>query len=179
MATRFEKAYNALIKGYFEGTLAKGTCVACAVGNIIADAQGDAIRRITCSESLYGTHEGVIAAEYEKFICDNNNTWWSKLFCTGFLGLQYRNRELPIIASKLFDLTGYTDDELAMVEFAFEQNSVIPCTLYEGMDELKVLEDQFNGLSAVVDVLIKLDNIDNEDNKYNKKFREHPKLINA
>jgi hypothetical protein len=44
MTQRFEKAYNALYNAFMNGTLAKGTCAACAVGNIVADAMGAKIK---------------------------------------------------------------------------------------------------------------------------------------
>lgn len=37
--TRFDKATDALYEAFFNGTLAKGTCTACAIGNIICRAQ--------------------------------------------------------------------------------------------------------------------------------------------
>lgn len=38
MKTRFNKAIDALVHAYFTGTLAKGDCSFCAVGNIVAGA---------------------------------------------------------------------------------------------------------------------------------------------
>jgi hypothetical protein len=35
---RFDNAIAALVKGYFEGTLMKGSCFSCAVGNMVASS---------------------------------------------------------------------------------------------------------------------------------------------
>ena len=40
MTARFKFAYDALCEAFFNGTLAKGTCMACACGNIVAKAAG-------------------------------------------------------------------------------------------------------------------------------------------
>lgn len=44
MTERFQKAYDALVNAFFDGTLAKGTCKACAVGNIVGAACGATIK---------------------------------------------------------------------------------------------------------------------------------------
>lgn len=185
MTARFEKAYNALVNAYFEGTLAKGICVACAVGNIVAVGAG---ARINVSELPWGD------PLYE---CLYENDFWGTLFSTS-KGIQrkyvtYPNgmtfcepyktlvceEEMAVISKqreKLLRLTGYSDVELAEVEKAFETNTKIDFTNYKAHTEQEVLEDQFNGLSAAVDVLVRLDNIENENKQYNKKFREHPLL---
>jgi hypothetical protein len=69
MTQRFEKAYNALYNAFMNDTLAKGTCIACAVGNIVADAMG---------AKVYKQKElGIIL-----FRCDYVNFWWNDLFFT-------------------------------------------------------------------------------------------------
>lgn len=154
MTERFNKAYDALVKAYFEGTLAAGTCSACAVGNIVAAGQG-------------GTVEKFINYDHAPvYVCDSDNHFWS---C--FL-LQAPDKYQDLY---LKSITDYSWDELAEIESAFEHHTKIKYFFYHEHDEQKVLEDQFNGLCAVVDVMCKLDGIDSPM-EYKDKFREHPQL---
>jgi len=157
MTPRFEKAYNALVKGFFEGTLAKETCVACAVGNIIADAQG-----------------GVIRKNKSFFDCSTDNSFWARVFMTDG-AIQRINIDNKTEQEQIFNLTGYEYGDLAKVEFAFERNTQISYDEYCDFSEKEILEDQYNGLCAVVDVLLSLDNIE-EQPTYKAKFREHKTL---
>jgi len=164
MTERFEKAYNALLKAYFKGTLAKGICTACAVGNIVCDAMDGEI----IYQPMYNTFERNV----------DNSFWW-RLFYTPIGSTKQINtiKDKPGLAEHIKKLTNYSAEELAKVEYAFETNTKITHKNYCQWSEQEVLEDQFNGLSAVVDVLIKLDNLENADKKYNKAFRQHPKLL--
>lgn len=157
MTQRFEKAYSALVNAYFNGTLVKGMCTACAVGNIVADAQG-----------------GVISVN-NGIRCTTHSNFWGALFATHRDMQVNRISIYPQEADRLLSLTGYTAHELAEVEFAFETNTKIHVNMYEVVCEQFILQDQFNGLCAVVDVLLELDNI--TDNGHKSKFREHPKLV--
>lgn len=181
MTERFRKAYDSLVRAYFEGTLAKGTCVACAVGNIIADATG-------------GT---IIMQDANDPYCTTKNDFWNVLFASengrqfthdvedGKITHNYTNINvlIPGISvenitksqKRLFELTGYSAKEMAQIEWAFEENTKLNWYMYPIYQEEVVLEDQYNGLSAVVDVMMDLDHME-IDPKYNTKFREHPKL---
>jgi hypothetical protein len=165
MTPRFEKAYNALVKGFFEGTLAKGTCAACAVGNIVADAQGGVISKI--KEPIH-PH------------CSTKNDFWRHLFCSDAGSQDKRwsklsNSQYNKLATRLKKLTGYSEAEMAHIEFTFETNTRIHHYDYYMRDEQDILEDQYRGLSAVVNVMLKLDSIE-PDPKYAAKFREHKSL---
>ena len=169
MTKRFEKAFNALSRSYIEGTLAKGVCTACAVGNIVADAQGGKIRSIIMP----------VTGEI-RFTCSTMNEFWSKLFITSttnILGIRFRKQKStdPSVsdAEYLEKLTGYTADEMAQVEYAFECNTKIKSDKYHKKDELTILKDQYNGLCAVVDLLLSFD--DEVDTEFKLKLK-HPKL---
>jgi hypothetical protein len=56
------------------------------------------------------------------------------------------------------------------VEKAFEENTEIPFDKYNHHTSKKVMEDQFKGLMAVMDVLIELDEV-KEGEKYKNNFR--------
>ena len=158
---RFKKAYTALVNAYHNGTLAKGTCQACAVGNIVADAMGAKIFK----------------GDFGYFDCDQDNGFWSDMFCSGMTVAFISNFK----AEKLLKLTGYSYVELAKVEKAFEFNCRIEEDDYNIHSEQEILEDQFNGLSAVLDVLLELDDIQDSDNKLRADLQAHPslKLINS
>lgn len=165
---RFDRAYNALVTAYFTGNLIKCNCRACAVGNIVKDALKN--RKI----SLRGCLGNM----------DYREEFWAQLFCTQD-GVQYKRETIEEdmnearfnkIATKLFELTDYTEDELAQVEFVFETNTTLTGThnTWSYFSEIEYLEDHYKGLAAVVDVLLKLDRI--EDDGHKAKFRQHPKL---
>lgn len=168
MTERFQKAYNSLVNAYFNGTLEAGDCTDCAVGNIVWDAQGlgDRLKKV-----------GYNCSMPKEFLR------WNRLFIT-VNGIQHRMIETESIeiADRLFEYTGYTADEMKQVEYAFEVNTKIKNNGFEvygsGHTEQEILEDQFNGLSAVVDVLLELDGVEH-NSVYAAKFREHPKLQKA
>lgn len=157
MTERFQRAFNALTTAYFEGTLAKGHCCKCAVGNL----------------------------------CNNTETW-SYLFCSSQSGqtIYYDGQYLRnpfvnspddrvlIIKRALSEIaaTGYTWQELAKVEEAFETNTKIWVSKYEYHSEQAILEDQYNGLAAVFKVLCELDGIE-DSMQYETQLKNHPKLV--
>jgi len=165
MTQRFEKAYNALYKAFMNDTLAKGSCAACAVGNIVADAMGGKVYKRS-SGFEYG--------------CDVFNSWWSDMFYTTKSGQTITTtKENPNVTDyrkRIKELTGYTWRELAKVERVFEKNTKIRHVSYSGCSEKDIMEDQFNGLMAVMDVLIELDNIE-EGNKCKETFRNKFALV--
>jgi hypothetical protein len=159
MTQRFEKAYNALYNAFMNDTLASGICTACAVGNIVADAMGGKVKKFNTIE----------------FDCDIDNEWWNYLFVTGPSGQTiFKLKDDSCVKhfrKKIFDLTGYRWNELAKVEKAFENNTKIKRSDYDEYTEQEVMEDQFNGLMAVMDVLIKLDEV-SEGQKYKDTFKK-------
>ena len=165
MTQRFEKAYNALYNAFMNDTLAKGCCAACAVGNIVADAMGAKVyKRSTGFE--YG--------------CDVFNSWWSTMFMTTHRGQSIttvkQDSRVKGYRHRIKKLTGYTWKELAKVERVFEQNTIIRHSQYCEYSEKDIMEDQFNGLMAVMDVLIELDNIE-EGNKCKETFKNKFALV--
>jgi hypothetical protein len=165
MTQRFEKAYNALYNAFMNDTLAKGTCFACAVGNIVANAMGGKVH--SNSDGLWR--------------CSVENNWWSRLFYTSDTGqhifkVRY-NPHVKNLRNDIYELTGYKWDELAKVEKAFEKHTKIHFSAYDRYTEKEIMEDQFNGLMAVMDVLIKLDKV-KEGKKYKDTFKSKFELCN-
>ncbi len=126
----FNYTVGVLINAYLSDKLKRGYCGLCAVGNIL-----------------------------------NGRTEWSVLFCTDSYGKQRRGQELhdyiKFMTPEEIDLkstcalidigrSGYTVDELAEVEFAFE-TAPIGSSLDDSI---------FNGLVAAIDALAKIHNVE-------------------
>lgn len=142
---RFNNAINALVKGYFNDTLGKGSCVACAVGNIVAYCNNLTIIKKKCTTFLSGLEYTNLKVNTD-FEMDN---WYSLLS-------QYR---IGGSTNTIVEKTGYTLNEISKIECAFEEATKISFVNYDDYSKETVSEDQFNGLMAVVEVLCKLDNI--------------------
>ncbi len=155
---RFNKAIDALYNAFFNETLVKGSCHACAVGNIVVNAQG-------------GTYTGTASTIRSNVA---NATEWSSLFVTCDKEQEINIEKYPEKAKRLQELTGYSAKELAMVEYAFECATEIMGSRYPISSKQEILEDQYKGLCAVFDVLLELEGIQNDGHK--EKLKEHPKL---
>jgi len=128
MKPTFEKTIDVLVRAYMNDTLRHGSCYACAVGNIILDATG---------------------AYYIDFgIWSKGDPMWQCVFVTNEDGQQIWEDNYSGEAKKQIDSTGYTWQELARVEYAFEN-------VYGNKDE-----KMYNGLMAVVDVLAEIHQVD-------------------
>jgi len=155
MTQRFENAVDQLIEAFFNETLTKGKCDRCAVGNICGSGE------------------------------------WAHLFMTeDHNGLQSRNglnmsKKFPEMYKDSLDVvyeTGYSPEELAKVESVFERNTAITYSDYmrghktddDEYTHEEFIQDQFNGLCAVIDVLCEFEGQDPE--VYKNKLREKPEV---
>lgn len=131
---QFDWAIGVLVKAYFNETLRRLNCAACAVGNLVAAANN-----------------------YEKFYFNN---WtdkegnavaglWAHVHRVTTTGYQIKNLYRPYKSGDLhrwnagkaqLESTGYTIEETAKIERAFETGG----------------KDMFHGLMAVVDCLIEI-----------------------
>lgn len=154
---RFDKAINSLVRAFLDETLAKGWCTACAVGNIIASSYNQALDK----NYLWGSVD-----------CDGiPNDRWGNVFCTDERGQQWRSLTSDVLT--LVFKTGYSIEELAKIEFAFETNTELPGYKYDQYSPTEIMEDQYKGLMAVLDVLCEIDNIDLSTKKEYKKMFEY------
>lgn len=129
----FENTVGILVKAYLDGTLLKGDCCACAVGNICAASLG-----------------------YEVFVAGRNAEWSESTAAWGRVFMTDRNRQLKDTkwlkhkeVARQITATGYDWKQLARIEYAFE-------TAAAGIDD----QAEFAGLMAVVDVLADIHGID-------------------
>lgn len=153
MTTRFNNAINALVQAFFTDTLAKGTCTACAVGNICAAAMGAKVVPYMGFSHIF---------QAVKYGIPVFNDVWQYAFVTTTDGIQKRGNLLgiPECTYTLIAATGYDIDELARVEYAFETNTQLVFDDYPFHTKAEIMEDQYNGLMAVVNVLCEIEGIE-------------------
>lgn len=148
---KFNHTVNVLLKAYLNDTLEHGSCHACAVGNLVAEA----LHTEVCQVRGVWIN-GQMPYWNVVFITSD----WNVVFITSDKK-QYVNPENYVGTSKTqIDATGYTWQQLAKIEFAFE-------TANPGRSND---EWMFNGLMAVVDVLAEIHEIDLETVKETKEL---------
>lgn len=124
MKATFENSVSILVKAYLNDTLDRLDCAACAVGNLISgnlNAVPRASRKITFENTpeFVLKNGSIVRVDWDCYEGDTN---------------------LPLV--NVNDLIGYTDNQIAQIEFAFMGN------------------DTFNGLLCVVDQLAIIHNVD-------------------
>lgn len=146
MTKRIENAINVFLDAINNGTLAKGTCVACAVGNLVAHGMDAKITKF---------EDGII-----RFECDEENIQWSALFKTDNFGNQEIDEYFldDIEVRENINATEFTWQELAKIEYAFERNANIPFDEYLNHTQSEIKQDQIKGLEAVIKVMMEFDN---------------------
>ena len=149
MTNRIEKAIDIFLDAVNNGTLAKGTCIACAVGNLVAHGMNGTISK-----------RKSIVDEYSTFESDVNSSAWSSAFVTTE-GEQtiYKNSLNDPWVLRNVEATDFTIQELAQIEFAFETNTEIPCLDYDSTTAKKIRADQIKGLEAVINVMMTFDDV--------------------
>lgn len=155
----FNHSVNVLVKGYLDDTLKHGNCYACAVGNLICDSMGfewgktlnRGIYSVMWKNQVYPTSNMIILGVLTRIL------GWAAVFSTfGQLQIiEMNNYEGK--AKEQIDSTGYTVEELARIEYAFETASE------EG-------DYMYNGLMAVVDVLADIHNVDLSSKEVSKEL---------
>jgi hypothetical protein len=142
MTPRIERAIDVFLDAINNGTLAAKTCVACAVGNLVAHGYG-----------------AKIEVKNERFYCEAPNTAWVDVFCTRFGRQLYYPQYLKYDNVKEnIAVTEFTLEELMKIEYTFEQNTKIHNLQYDLHSKEKVRADQIRGLEAVVKVILEFDN---------------------
>ncbi len=162
---RFNNAISALVKGFFNETLAKGDCSACAVGNIVGESIG---YTPTLKDPSF----------CEDRIFSPNSHWADVFVSVEGHGQMIREYNYEGQAKENIDSTGYSWKELAKVEEIFELASKIHYENYRRFTKEEILQDQYNGLMAVVDVLCEIEGIDTKEYKDMFSYKcEDSKLI--
>lgn len=152
----FETAVDVLVKAYFEGTLVLGNACGCAVGNILAHANGYNIKFVDVDSGNFSMQE-IVWEDEEKHELINLREWDLDDWWYGQSGGV--NPNCSLIAA-----SGYSPAELAKIELAFERYNDITV---ESTDA----EEQFKGLMNVMDVLFEIHQVEEEkQEQYKQKF---------
>lgn len=142
MTQRISKAIDIFLDAVNNGTLAKGSCVACAVGNLVAHGMGGEI-----------THQNI-------FKCSVDNTSWSDAFYTADFEQTVHDRAFDKeLVVKNIEATDFNIEELMAIEYAFETNSLIHFDEYEFLSAETIRADQIRGLEAVINAMMGFDDI--------------------
>lgn len=148
MTTRIKQAIDVLLDAINNGTLAKGACQACAVGNLVAHGMGVNIKiEILPWEDIFINANGICGA-------------WANVFLTSSMGQQIKLSNYRHESKIAIDSTDFTWQELAKIEFEFEQNTNIKFNDYPFTSEEDIKKDQIKGLEAVVKVMLEMDEIE-------------------
>ena len=148
MTQRVMEAIDVFLDAINEGSLAKGSCVTCAVGNLVAHGLGGKVFIVNTGVGRYAkfSHPSDIWLE-------NGN--WSNAFCTDG-GYQVKAPHLfnqPLVRRNI-EATDFTLEELMQIEFAFETNTEIKLREYFFRSPQDIRADQIKGLEAVVKVML-------------------------
>lgn len=156
---KFNESVSILVKAYLNNTLAHKSCVACAVGNLIAHHMG--------TEPT--------PDKGNKYTGFSNNVFANGMHECWFNG--FGTPEEAVMESYQTEMTGYSVEELCLIEYAFE-NAPAECRQYS-LDQYYIKynspigqneEWMFNGLMAVVDVLASIHGVDLETTEAARKM---------
>ena len=143
LTPRISKAIDIFLDAINNGTLAKGTCAACAVSNLVTVANN-----IQCNNLDEQREKGLSS--------------WSDVFCTNDNKQSFNIKYYRDKAKKQIDSTDFSLNELAAIEYAFETNTKIRHYFYEEDISKEVRADQIKGLEAVVKVMMTFDEVEAE-----------------
>lgn len=144
---KFNETVGILVRAYMDDTLEHANCSACAVGNIVAHAMG--VSPVMSTE--------VKGGEPWRF-SDGTKPMWQRVFCTPVSEQVLQPYEYTGEAKWQIDLTGYSWEELARIEAAFEKHSDRRSVSRQTIEYKD--KQMFNGLMTVVDVLAEIHHID-------------------
>jgi hypothetical protein len=168
MTQRIIKAIDIFLDAINEGTLAKSSCAACAVGNLVAHGLGG---KITINQigAICTTPTGLRI---------NNGLWGNAFITADGEQSKYPNyfNDSDVIGN--IEATDFTMEELMQIEYAFETNTKIDICSYDRRFKQEIRIDQIKGLEAVVKVMLTFeDGIPATDEVVKEIFTNKAKLI--
>lgn len=148
MTQRVMKAIDIFLDAINEGTLAKGSCTACAVGNLVANGLGAKIKFIPIGDDIVPR----CLDERGDFL---ENRRWSLAFYTAY-GKQEVDKDALNNSDVIrnIEATDFSLEELMQIEYAFETNTSYDFSSYRRRTPQQIRQDQINGLAAVVKVML-------------------------
>lgn len=161
LTERISNAIDIFLDAINEGTLAKGDCTKCAIGNLVRKGMGLS-KEEYCLGKLRSLGDGSFI-NWSLIFSTNNRFNYQKNKPQKFNRDNYKAIlvNYPLIKEQI-DSTEFTVEELAKIENTFEKNTKIWFSDYIFHSKEKVREDQIRGLEAVVRVMMEFDNC--EDN---------------
>ena len=185
----YEKTVNILLDAYNSGKLMHGDCTACAVGNICGNNRLWSYLFVTTSTKQYKEKPGFIRLRDPKGeVIEIKNEELPKYVNSGFsfgnvfyvtdndyytvvpASLSYIEKKQKGL--ELIESTGYTLDELARIEFAFENSIRNTQEGYEHYTDEDPKKGQFIGLTAVLNVLAEIHATPEKSTKANQEKLE-------
>lgn len=155
----YHESTNTLLDAYNEDKLFYGRCDACAVGNVCMNASIKTGINNNAWGALFMTVDG------EQIMFDSFHR---------FIYLMDRNIGQVDAPERLIAATGYTIEELAQIEFAFEtaRPEDAPYLTPDGPEDFRLMKEykqekhyQFLGLTAVLKVLEEIHEVNKEDSE--------------
>lgn len=147
---RFNRSIAALTNAYMNDTLESGDYCGCAVGNLIADANGFKVVNSW----------GELNWETPLDSPMRNPMHWFNVINPDVYHLGHESIKIGL---QQIESTGYSINEITRIEKAFEQSytTAYNRTLFKGIKEDAI----FMALVAVYDLLVEIDGIDKADVK--------------
>lgn len=139
MKATFENSISVLVKAFFDDTLQHGNCYACAIGNLVASANG--FKYVPCIDEKY--QRLALDVNKGRYLKHNPNEGIGGNWFDGARWTDHANDK----AIQEMESIGYSWTEINRIERAFETAE---------MDG----DYMFNGLMAVVDVLADIHGVD-------------------
>jgi len=145
MTQRISKSIDIFLDAVNNNTLAKGSCITCAVGNLVAHGLN--------GEVTYDSSRKI-------FSCSVDNTSWSRAFFTNEFNQEVNDDGFfNINVIKNVEATDFTTEELMAIEYAFETNTLIHFANYHNCKLEDIRKDQIRGLEAVINVMMDFDDV--------------------
>ena len=145
----YNKTVDILYNAYFNDTLECGNCYACAVGNLVAAANG--YKMIKTEHSKWGI-------QWEGHEYPFTNGW-------GGIALWTNKKHYSKEGLRQIESTGYSTREVVLIEQAFEHIENYSFTT-------SIDEYMFNGLCNVLEALKKIHDIPDNSPEVTR-FRQH------
>lgn len=139
MTPRITKAIDIFLDALNNGTLAKGDCAACAVGNLVAAGMKIPIK-------LYDD------VKTEEDIQENEH--WAVALNPMVLHFSPFSLEKGL---KCIEVTDFSVPELRRIEKIFERNTNISYFSFKYYTKEQIRADQIKGLEAVIKVMLEFD----------------------
>lgn len=156
----YKRTVAILYDAYFNDTLQHGNCYACAVGNIVAANCGYTYKRGILFQIGWEGVENM----YEGYSTILDHNFWAKVFTTNDRNQKIRLEYYHGEPKRQIDSTGYTWQELAKIEYAFETAA----------KDNSAEDWMFNGLVAVLEVLAQIHQVGKEEATTDKaRFQNH------